>query len=45
MSAAGASQRASNLARRHQSLNHRVSADAEEDRLLELLHTADRVAG
>jgi hypothetical protein len=45
MSAAGASQRASNLARRHQSVNHRASADAEEDRLLELLHAADRVAG
>jgi hypothetical protein len=45
MSTAGASQRASNLARRHQSLNHRVSADAEEDRLLKLLHAADRMAG
>jgi hypothetical protein len=45
MSAAGASQRASNLARRHQSVNHKKSADAEEDRLLELLHAADRIAG
>jgi hypothetical protein len=45
MAAAGASQRAANLARRHQSENHRNSADAEEDRLLELLQAADRVAG
>jgi hypothetical protein len=45
MAAAGASERAANLARRHQSVNHTGGANAEEDRLLALLHAADRVAG